>query len=282
MPSQVLRVIVLTALACLLGHVAAQQAPLSPAALAYTPHSSPCPRGTTLVRRAGKERPTLSHGESEYITERKKRVLPHTWSTYLATVEKSAAAHRIAVPAYVSRILGGKSPGRAFPTLGIATSGGGTRAAYFGAGVLNALDGRNTTAVHAGTGGLLQSASYLASLSGGGWMATSLIQADFPTFHALIFGSNVTTKTPDVFGGWHTDIALLSLSDTNATLNDEFVSTLLEELAGKRAAGFPVTFGDFWSRSLARHFTNGTSEANFLDPTFTHGAGVLVSGLTEL
>lgn len=47
------------------------------------------------------------------------------------------------------------------PSIGIAVSGGGMRAALFGAGVVNALDSRNGT-----FGGLLQSSSYITALSG--------------------------------------------------------------------------------------------------------------------
>jgi lysophospholipase len=52
------------------------------------------------------------------------------------------------------------------PRLAIAFSGGGHRAALFGAGVRNALDIRNDSAKNAGTGGLLQAASYVSGLSG--------------------------------------------------------------------------------------------------------------------
>ena len=61
----------------------------------------------------------------------------------------------------------------------IATSGGGYRAAMFGAGVMMGLDGRNQTSVSAGTGGLLQAIDHLSGLSGGSWLVTSLAQAKF-------------------------------------------------------------------------------------------------------
>jgi lysophospholipase len=50
--------------------------------------------------------------------------------------------------------------------VGIAISGGGLRAALYGAAVINALDARNESAKAAGTGGLLQVASYMSALSG--------------------------------------------------------------------------------------------------------------------
>lgn len=51
------------------------------------------------------------------------------------------------------------------PTISISISGGGVRAALYGAGVLRALDGRESTSAP-GTGGLLQAATYMSALSG--------------------------------------------------------------------------------------------------------------------
>jgi lysophospholipase len=54
----------------------------------------------------------------------------------------------------------------AWPKIGIAQPGGGLRAAQYAAGALSGLDARNETAKAAGTGGLLQVASYITGLSG--------------------------------------------------------------------------------------------------------------------
>lgn len=75
------------------------------------------------------------------------------------------------------------------PTVGLAVSGGGFRASLVGAGIFNAFDGRNKTAVKAGTGGILQLASYMTGLSGGAWFVSSLAINSFPTLHDLILGS---------------------------------------------------------------------------------------------
>lgn len=53
-----------------------------------------------------------------------------------------------------------------FSRVGIAFSGGGFRSAQYAAGVTSALDTRNSSAKAAGTGGLLQVASYISGLSG--------------------------------------------------------------------------------------------------------------------
>ena len=196
-------------------------------------------------------------------------------------MELSAATHRISLPTYVKEILGGRgSFAYDPPKLGIATSGGGHRAAFFGAGVLNALDGRNATSVCAGTGGLLQTASYLSGLSGGSWLVTSLAQANFPTLPSLIFGLDSSANSSNSYGGFLPQFGLFP--DTNITQTEEFVATLLAEVVGKLLAGFPVTITDVWARTLSRHFANGTTAANFMDTDITHGAGETFSSIANV
>ena len=251
-------------------HTVAQQV----AAVAYTPRFTPCPTGASLVRSAGTIKQSLSSSESDYISARKSKVLSSTWPSYLQNVKKSADANGIQLPAYVTALLSIPSHQ---PTLGIATSGGGYRAAIFGAGVLNTLDGRNTTSAHAGTGGLLQAASYLSGLSGGSWLVGSLVQSDFPTFFDLVLGSSSSNSS----GGWNAQLDLVTPS-TNATIVTEFIVELVQEIAGKFLTGFPVTFTDVWARALSRHFVTGTTAANFFDTNLTHGAGVTFSSVTKL
>lgn len=253
------------------------------AALAYTPSVSACPPGTQLVRLAGTTHQTLSADEDAYISERESHVTPEAWSSYLANVHASAKRTNTTLPLYVDAILGSYMPAM-HPSLSITASGGGYRAAIFGAGVLSALDARNTTSAQAGTGGLLQSASYIGGLSGGGWLLSSLVQANFPMLPDLIFGgSNAAgienaTGSIDVNAGWNPSMDLLD-PDSQATA---FVELLLGEITGKAEAGFPVTVTDLWSRSLARHFCNGTTVANFFNPNLTHGAGITLSGLINV
>ncbi|KZT69824.1 lysophospholipase [Daedalea quercina L-15889] len=249
------------------------------AAAAYTPQLAPCPAGFSLVRDAGTDATsqTLSQGEREYISAKQSTVLPDAWTAYLSSVEGTTSASSL--PAYVSGILGGNYGQTAYPRLGIATSGGGYRAATFGAGVLNALDGRNASAVAAGTGGLLQAATYLAGLSGGSWLVTSLAQADFPTIPDLVFGTGTSDTTG--FGGWNADFGLIEPSN-DTIVNTAYVLEVIEEVEGKHAEGFPVTMSDIWARTLSRHFANGTDAANFYDTTVTHGAGITFSSLPNL
>ncbi|KAJ7747752.1 lysophospholipase [Mycena metata] len=152
-------------------------------------------------------------------------------------------------------------------------SGGGYRAAIFGAGVLNALDGRNSSSVKKGTGGLLQSATHLAGLSGGSWLVTSLAQANFPTMQHLVFGDGHD------FGGWLPEFNLW-LPSADPAEQAVFAQEILQELAVK-AKHFPVSVGDAWGRALARHFSNGTTNDTFFSNT-SHGSGILFSDLVNL
>jgi len=108
----------------LTGLVHAQSAATGP----YTPSFGKCPTDFSLVRLAGSTTQTLSKGEQDYISARKEQVLPGAWKSYLQSVQGTGAT----LPSYISDILGGNSKEK--PTLGIAQSGGGLRAAIVGAG----------------------------------------------------------------------------------------------------------------------------------------------------
>lgn len=247
------------------------------AAKSYSPSVGQCPKNFTLVRQAGnssnQSTQSLSPSELTYLQARRSDVLPKAWKKYLSTAA-SPVGTAVPLPGYVQSILGGD--GGAVPNLGIAVSGGGYRAAIFGAGILNALDGRNSQSVSAGTGGLLQSATYLTGLSGGSWLVTSLFQANFPPIHDLIFG----TGSDSDYAGWLAQFGVTApVNDT--TQDQQYVATLLAEIKGKHDAGFPVTLSDFWARALSRHFVNGTTVSNFFDNSSAHGAGITFSGLAN-
>ncbi|PIL26148.1 hypothetical protein GSI_11903 [Ganoderma sinense ZZ0214-1] len=252
----------------------------SPAAVAYAPTLQTCPSGTSLVRKVGSnaKKQSLNADEARYVSARRSQVSPDAWTKYLVSVQLNTG---IALPFYVDGLLLGLWGQHAQPNLGIATSGGGYRAAIFGAGILNALDGRNKTSVNAGTGGILQAATYLSGLSGGSWLVSSLAQANFPMLPELVFGPP-STPSGNEFGGWLTEIDLLQVGGANATATAEFVGELVSEVALKFLKGFPVTFTDLWARTLVRHFANGTTAADLVDPSLTHGAGLTFSSIANV
>ncbi|EPQ57044.1 FabD/lysophospholipase-like protein [Gloeophyllum trabeum ATCC 11539] len=241
----------------------------------YTPSHSPCPDGFSLYRPVGISNQTLSEGESAYVSSRKNHVLPEAWKSYLSNVEGT----NVSLPGYVSSILSGANGTEVYPTLGIATSGGGWRAAIFGGGVLNALDGRNVSSSRNGAGGLLQAATYLTGLSGGAWLVTSMMQANFPVIHDLVFGTSGGGQSSR-FGGWLPQYSLATPSDDLVT-DVAYLAGLVADIQGKHLAGFPITIADIWAGNLARHFLNGTNGANFYDFTKAHGAGLTLSGVAK-
>jgi lysophospholipase len=141
---------------------------------------------------------------------------------------------------------------------------------------MNALDGRNQSSTKAGTGGLLQAATYVSGLSGGSWLVTSLALTDYPTIQNLIFPP--PSSDPNAFGGWLADINVFTPVNDTAAIQ-QFIGTLLEEIGGKLQAGFPVAFADVWSRALARHFVPGTTAENLTSNTTAHGAGITFSSI---
>lgn len=161
---------------------------------AYAPQFVPCGE-EAVVRNAGLSgTQALSADESNYIETRRSAFAPSAYSDYLSNVQNTLSSN-ITLPHYVTSILSSTNVS-VLPRLGIAASGGGYRATIVGAGELNALDGRNATSAEVGTGGLLQAADYLAGLSGGSWLVTSMSQAGFTTIRELAFGVGE-------WGGWN-------------------------------------------------------------------------------
>jgi hypothetical protein len=121
----------------------------------YAPNTNvECPDFSTtqLIRVFTPQNQSLHPRETEYINTRTASVLPDAWKAWLG--DGSAVSYNLSA-------FQGK-----FPQVGIAIPGGGLRAAQYGAGCLSGLDARNESAKAAGTGGLLQVASYISGLSG--------------------------------------------------------------------------------------------------------------------
>ena len=116
--------------------------------------NQPCPNTTTdpLLRVFTPHNQSLHPGEAAYVNARLTTVIPNEWKNWVG--DGSGIGYNLS------------AFNNSFPKIGIAISGGGYRAAQYGAGVLSALDARNDSAKQAGTGGLLQVTSYLAALSG--------------------------------------------------------------------------------------------------------------------
>lgn len=77
-----------------------------------------CPADFELVRRGQ----TISSAEAQYIAQKREKVLPAAFKTYLESVQRTG----VALPSYAVKILESKDQ---LPTVGISTSGGGYRGA---------------------------------------------------------------------------------------------------------------------------------------------------------
>lgn len=216
-----------------------------------------------LIRTFPPANQTLHPAEEEYINARAREVLPQAWSDWLK--DGSSIGYDL-----------GDFQGN-LPKVGIAIPGGGLRAAQYGAACLEALDARNDSANAAGTGGLLQVASYITGLSGGSWITASLFFNDWPTINDLVFGGNGLS-------GWMLDIPLVTPDGTNLFTreNQWFFGSLLWSVKAKGDAGIDTSLTDPWSRMISYHFLNQTTRENFFTNDTAHGAGQLWSKVPEL
>jgi lysophospholipase len=72
-----------------------------------------------------------------------------------------------------------------------------------GAGALAAWDSRTTNSTQKGhLGGLLQSATYLSALSGGGWLVGSMFLNNFSSVEALKAHGGIWQFGDSILEGW--------------------------------------------------------------------------------
>ena len=197
------------------------------------------------------EQGPINSNEKKYIT---KKALQDTakWEAYL----KQAGLVDFDVKAFLKRAqTKGGCATRTLPNVGIAVSGGGERALLVGAGILSGFDGRNPQAVKKRTGGVLQLANYISSLSGGAWLVGSYATSNFPSFEAL----NRTV--------W--DLQHSLVAPRPGYEQTEFTE-VVTSVALKKAAGYPVSIVDLYGRIISYHFSNDSE---------TRGARSLFSGI---
>lgn len=137
---------------------------------------------------------------------------------------------------YIANVSGNAS---ALPNIAIAVSGGGYRALLNGAGALKAFDNRTDNSTGKGQfGGLLQSATYVAGLSGGSWLLGSVYVNNFTTISALQQGPTWEFQHPIYTGPEKGGIKVLSIAD--------YYKALLDVVGTKSDAGFNVSTTDYW------------------------------------
>ncbi|RCK67780.1 Lysophospholipase 1 [Candida viswanathii] len=134
--------------------------------------------------------------------------------------------------------------------IGIAFSGGGYRAMLSGGGQMSALDNRTQGAWEHGLGGLLQSATYLSGLSGGGWLVGSVALNNFTSLEAIIAS-----------GIWDLRTSIFSYGGFNLIKTLDFMNDIKQDLDAKREAGFATSLVDVWGRALSHQFFKDSGPA---------------------
>lgn len=145
----------------------------------YAPSAVDCPSDRPQIRIGS----SLSPQEQEWLPRRRNETI--------APIR--ALLSRIAIPGFNSdRYLANVETDKtALPNIGLAVSGGGYRAMLNGAGAIAAWDSRSPGSNATGNlGGLLQSATYISGLSGGGWLVGSIYTNNFTTIQGAL-NSNV-------------------------------------------------------------------------------------------
>ncbi|PYI00046.1 lysophospholipase 1 [Aspergillus ellipticus CBS 707.79] len=140
----------------------------------------------------------------------------------------------------------GNNSGSDLPNVAIGISGGGLVACLNGGGAIKAFDERTEGSTAQGQlGGLLQSATYFAALSGGSWALGSIYINNFTTV------SNLQENLWD----FNSDEIIFGPERMSHT---EFWGEISAQVKSKREAGFRTGDADFWGRIQGYNFFNAT------------------------
>ncbi|KAJ6017130.1 hypothetical protein N7451_000509 [Penicillium sp. IBT 35674x] len=202
-------------------------------ALAVTLPAVAAIAGIQLVRQPRQ----ISQAESEWVHGRK-AIVADSLSAYLARLNLSD----FNLKDYAQSIR--QDPDYNVPVIAWATSGGGWRSAYTGIGGLQAIDERTPGSKEAKVGGLFQSLTYMAGLSGGSWPTASTAFSDYAPIYEHV-------------RAWHVDINRFDAS--NFTEYAAPVTAYLATIFKKAEIGFNVSTADFLGRGFAYQFVPGVN-----------------------
>ncbi|KAK3699040.1 Lysophospholipase 1 [Vermiconidia calcicola] len=207
----------------------------------YTPQTDDCPSNPPTIRSAS----SLSDEETSWLDVRRKATI--------APMRDLLGRLNIAGLNTDQYINSHRNNISDLPNIGIAISGGGYRAMLNGAGVIEAFDDRTPNATSNGhLGGLLQSATYLAGLSGGSWLVGSLYTNNYTSVHDILTkaldsespGENIWQFENSIFEG--PDSGGIQLFDSVG-----YYATIVSDADDKGDAGFNITITDYWGRALS-------------------------------
>ncbi|KAL3462368.1 lysophospholipase catalytic domain-containing protein [Aspergillus heterothallicus] len=225
----------------------------------YTPANVTCPATRPSIRSAA----SLSTNETEWLRSRHTEVLSpmRDLLNRLNITNFNASAYMDIVSSNTSNV----------PNIGIAMSGGGYRAMLNGAGVIKAFDSRtdNSTAV-GHLGGLLQSATYVSALSGGGWLVGSVFLNNFTTIAKLQTDEQVWDLRNNILEGPdHKHLQLLHSAS--------YWGDIVDTVHGKRDEGYNTSLTDYWGRALSYQFINASEGG----PSYTFSSIALMDNFKK-
>lgn len=228
----------------------------------YAPATVDCPDEKPTIRSAG----NLSTSEREWLEIRR----PKTIDPMVRFFENSGLADFDAA-GFVNDNAQNFS---VVPNIGIAVSGGGYRALMNGAGFLAAADSRTPGSTDAGgIGNLLQATTYLAGLSGGGWLVGSMFANNFSSVVQLRDGyenSALWQFSNSIFEGPETGgLSILNMA--------EYWDNVYDQIVDKRDAGYEISITDTWGRALSYQLINAVDGG----PTYTFSSIAEWSNFTD-
>ncbi|KAF9889347.1 Lysophospholipase 1 [Aspergillus nanangensis] len=217
----------------------------------YTPANVSCPATRPSIRSAS----ALSSNETEWLKLRRNETL-QPMKDLLGRLNLTGFDATSYINQHASNVSN-------LPNIAIAVSGGGYRAMTNGAGAIKAFDDRTSGATDSGhLGGLLQSATYLSGLSGGGWLVGSVYINNFTTISDLQSSDRLwQLKTSILEGPDAKHLQILS----SAKYWDQLVKTV----DGKKDAGFNTSLTDYWGRALSYQFINSSNNDGGPDYTWS-------------
>ncbi|KAI1076134.1 lysophospholipase [Whalleya microplaca] len=207
----------------------------------YAPATVDCPQQRPTIRNAA----NLSQSERDWLQIRR----PKTVDPMVAFF-KNAGLDDFDAAGYINSHSQNFS---IVPNIGIAVSGGGYRALMNGAGFIAAADSRVPGSTDTGgIGNLLQASTYLAGLSGGGWLVGSIYANNFSSVQQLrdgYQGSSLWQFSNSIFQGpKDTGLSILNTAEYWKDVNDQ--------ISDKRDAGYDVSVTDPWGRALSYQLIN--------------------------
>jgi lysophospholipase len=200
----------------------------------YAPAEVPCPKEKPTIRRAD----ALSKKETDWLAKRR----PLTVDPMIEFL-KRIDIEGFDAEAYIKKVAKGVKD---LPNIGIAVSGGGYRALMNGAGFVAAADSRTGGSTdEGGIGGLLQASTYLAGLSGGGWLVSSIYSNNFTAVEALRDGKEDSSI-------WRFDNSIFDGPDMKGIFDTpRYWADVAGQVSDKGDAGFETSITDYWGRALA-------------------------------